>query len=53
MQDWLSGFVYKTSPGWLAFGGAVVLVVALVSVVISLQVWQAGRRNPVDALREE
>lgn len=53
MQDWLDGFVYKTTPGWIAFLGAVVLVLALVGAVISLQVWQAGRRNPVDALREE
>lgn len=53
MQDWLDGFVYKTAPGWTAFGGAVLLVMALVGAVISLQVWQAGRRNPVDALRDE
>ncbi len=53
MQDWLEGFVYKTTPGWTAFGGAAVLVLTLVSLLISLQLWQAGRRNPVDALREE
>lgn len=53
MQDWLEGFAYKTAPGWLAFAGAMTLVLSLVGILISLQVWQAGRRNPVDALREE
>jgi len=53
MQNWLTGFVYRINLSWDVFVAAIALVLGLVVSLISVQVWQAGRHNPVDALRDE
>ncbi len=53
MNKWLEGFAYKTSLSWwlFALAGAFALIITLITV--SLQSWQAARKNPVDSLRDE
>lgn len=53
MQQWLSGFAYKTGIGWSLFllAGAGAVVVALATV--SWQSVRAALKNPVDSLRTE
>jgi ABC-type lipoprotein release transport system permease subunit len=50
---WLQGFAYRTSISWgvFAFGGLVLLVVALVT--LSFQVIRTALANPVSSLRTE
>jgi putative ABC transport system permease protein len=53
LHNWLQNFAYKISISWwiFALAGLIVLLIALLTV--SLQSWQAARRNPVEALRYE
>jgi putative ABC transport system permease protein len=53
MNRWLQNFAYTTELSWwiFALAGLIALIIALLTV--SLQSWQAARRNPVEALRYE
>ncbi|MBS1681472.1 MAG: ABC transporter permease [Bacteroidetes bacterium] len=53
MGQWLEGFAYKTSMGWIVFvlAGAVALAIALITV--SFESVKSAMGNPVDSLRSE
>jgi putative ABC transport system permease protein len=53
MNQWLQGFAYRTSLGWLMFmlTAATALLIALITV--SFQTLKAALANPVEALRYE
>jgi putative ABC transport system permease protein len=53
MNQWLQGFAYRASLGWLMFAltAAVALLIALLTV--SYQTLKAALANPVEALRYE
>jgi putative ABC transport system permease protein len=53
VRKWLESFAYKTGLSWWIFllAGLLALIVAVFAV--TLQTWQAARKNPVEALRYE
>ena len=53
MNRWLQSFVYKTELRWWIFilSGALVFFITLLTV--TARSWEAARRNPVEALRNE
>ncbi len=53
MNQWLEGFAYRVSVGWLvfAFAGFVALGIALITV--SFESIRAAMGNPIDSLRSE
>ncbi|MGB1004289.1 MAG: ABC transporter permease [Salibacteraceae bacterium] len=53
LQDWLSGFAYKTSIGILPFLGALTILGSLSLITVSYHVWRISRLDPVKALRTE
>jgi putative ABC transport system permease protein len=52
-HKWLQSFVYRTEVHLWVFIAAGVLVASVSLLTVSLQSWQAARRNPVEALRYE
>ncbi len=53
MHKWLQNFAYKTELSWWIFGLSGIIALAIATVTVSFQTWQAATRNPVDALRHE
>ncbi len=53
MQKFLSGYAYRTEPGWEVFVFTAVLVLLLSLVIVLYQVTKAAMANPVNALRNE
>lgn len=53
VQRWLNTFAYHTEPGVVAFGGGVLLVLALAIFSTFYMTLRASRANPVDSLRYE
>ncbi|MFC2111790.1 ABC transporter permease [Bacteroidota bacterium] len=53
MRKWLESFVYKTDLSWWLFALAGVIAVLIAFLTVSIQIWRASRRNPVEALRYE
>ena len=53
LHKWLRGFAYRTSIGAGVFVLAIVLSLGIAGLTVSCQSIQAGRKNPVDALRFE
>ena len=53
MLKWLEGYSFRTNIAWWFWiiPGSLVLAISLIS--ISLQVYKAANRNPVEALRYE
>ncbi len=53
MEQWLNNFAYRITinPLWFLFSGLIVL--ALSSLIISLQAWMTARANPVNSLKYE
>lgn len=53
MQQWLTGFAYKTDLSWWVFALAGLAALQITLVTVSWQSWRAATRNPVEALRYE
>ena len=53
MDQWLSGFAYHISPGWVVFAGAGVMVMMIALMVVCGQAIRSAKMNPVKALRNE
>ncbi|MDF2192020.1 ABC transporter permease [Paraflavitalea sp. CAU 1676] len=53
MQRWLEDFAYRTSVGWILFGAAGVIVLAIAAGTVSFQAIRAALSNPVKSLRSE
>ncbi|HEX6223787.1 MAG TPA: ABC transporter permease [Chryseolinea sp.] len=53
MQQWLQGFAYKTEISWYLFLIAAVAVMLLATLTVSLHIFKAAKRNPVETLRYE
>ncbi len=53
MQQWLTGFAYKTALSWWVFALAGLAALLMTLVTVSWQSWRAAMRNPVEALRYE
>ncbi|MDI9522322.1 MAG: hypothetical protein QM237_03545, partial [Bacteroidota bacterium] len=53
IQQWLTGFAYKTALSWWVFALAGLAALLITLVTVSWQSWRAATRNPVEALRYE
>lgn len=53
MNQWLSGYVYRTALSWWLFLGVPALILLITALVIGIQVFITARRNPVESLRSE
>ncbi len=53
MNRWLQNFAYTTELSWWIFALAGLITLKIALLTVSLQSWQAARRNPVEALRYE
>ncbi|MEO1010288.1 MAG: ABC transporter permease [Bacteroidota bacterium] len=53
MDQWLAGFVYRTSMSWWIFALAGVTALAIALITVSWQSFQAAMANPVEALKDE
>ncbi len=53
MNKWLQKFAYKTELSWWIFALAGLMALGIAMLTVSWQSWQAARRNPVEALRNE
>ncbi|MBT1686925.1 ABC transporter permease [Dawidia soli] len=53
MQNWLQGYAYRVTPGWVQFVVPLLLVLLIAAVTISFQVLKAAMKNPVDTLKHE
>jgi putative ABC transport system permease protein len=53
MQQWLTGFAYKTALSWWVFALAGLAALLITLFTVSWQSWRAATRNPVEALRYE
>lgn len=53
MNKWLQNFAYKTELSWWIFALAGLMALGIALLTVSWQSWQAARRNPVEALRDE
>ncbi|OEK04739.1 ABC transporter permease [Roseivirga misakiensis] len=53
INDWLSGFAYRTSIGIGSFVLSIIIVLIIVLVTVSFQAVRAGLVNPVKTLRSE
>ena len=53
IQSWLSSFVFKISPGMIAFVAAGILAFALGALTVSFKSYQAATVNPIKTLRDE
>lgn len=53
MKNWLANFAYKTELSWWIFVFTGILALLMALLTVSWQSWQAAKRNPVEALRNE
>lgn len=53
MQQWLQGFVYRTSIQWWLFVMAACIAIAIAVLTVSLQAIKAALANPIKSLRTE
>lgn len=53
VQEWLSGFAYRTPVYWWVFLSAGVATVLITVLTVSYQSWKAATINPVETLRSE
>lgn len=53
MSQWIQQYVYRTSLGWWLFFVIPLCVLLLTFATIIIQVLNAARKNPIDALRNE
>jgi len=53
MNQWLEGFAYRVSVGWLVFAWAGLVALAIALITISFESIKSAMRNPIDSLRGE
>ncbi len=53
MNQWLSGFAYKTTISWWVFALAGIAALFIAVITVSWQSFQAAIANPVESLRDE
>lgn len=53
MDQGISGFAYRISPGWFVFAGSGMLVMIFASIIVCGQAIRSAMMNPVKALRNE
>lgn len=53
MSNWLQSYVFRTPLSWWIFVLIPVLVILIISLIISVQVYMTARQNPVKSLRNE
>jgi putative ABC transport system permease protein len=53
MQNWLSGYAYHITPGWLLFVTPIMVILVIAAVTISFQVLRAALANPSETLKYE
>ena len=53
MNNWLQGYVYRTTLSWWFFISIPLLIIFVTTIVIALQVFMTARQNPVQSLRNE
>jgi len=53
MNQWLSGFAYKTTLSWWVFALAGIAALCIALLTVSWQSFQAAIANPVESLRDE
>ena len=50
---WLRGFAYRINTGWWFFALAIIIVIAIITLTVGIQSYNAARKRPVEALRYE
>ena len=53
MQNWLEGYAYRTTIGWMLFLVPVVLILMIAALTMSFQVMKTAMTNPADTLKYE
>jgi len=53
MNNWLEGYAYKITLGWLAFLVPVILILVIAALTMSVQVVKTAMTNPTDTLKYE
>lgn len=53
MQNWLQGFVYRTTTPWWLFAICGVIAVAIAVITVGYQAFRTATANPVKSLRSE
>jgi putative ABC transport system permease protein len=53
MTNWLQGYAYKITLGWILFVGPLVLILTIAALTLSFQVMRTAMTNPADTLKYE
>ena len=53
MQNWLEGYAYRTTLGWMLFLVPVILILMIAALTMSFQVMKTAMTNPADTLKYE
>ena len=53
VEEWLSGFAYKTNVGWMTFAQAGAIAIAIALLTVGAQSIRSASTNPVKNLRSE
>lgn len=53
VDQWLSGFAYRTSIHWWVFGVALLIVLVITMLTVTIQSWRAATENPVESIKAE
>ena len=53
MQRWLQGYAYHIPLHWWVFALALLIVLAITSIIVLARSWRAARENPVNSLYKE
>lgn len=53
MRRWIEVYVYRTTLSWWVFGAVCLAIFVLTILLVTLQVFQTARKNPVVSLRSE
>lgn len=53
MNDWLQNYIFRTPLSWWIFSLIPLLMIAITSLIIAVQVYITARQNPVESLRNE
>lgn len=53
MTNWLQGYAYKITLGWILFVGPLVLILMIAALTLSFQVMRTAMTNPADTLKYE
>jgi putative ABC transport system permease protein len=53
MQNWLEGYAYRTTIGWMLFIVPVILILIIAALTMSFQIMKTAMTNPADTLKYE